>query len=298
MSVPLVTIVVPARNAAGHLPRCLASLFALDWPPDRREIIVADNASTDATASVAASLGARVVREGRRGAGSARNAGWRAGSGDLVAFTDSDCIVSPGWLRGLAAAFGDPRVAVAGGPLVPDAPRTVIEEYIIAKDILSQERALRDDFCSPPFFVTANAMFRRTALEEAGGFDPALPVAGEDADLCWRLQWAGWTLAFVPEARVTHCHRARLRPFLRQVRSYGTGHTHLFAKHRARFGLTRLTWKPPYVEILRGAALAPIRLVTGRTRLERLSPALDVLGGLWFLSGKIGASLRLRVWNV
>ncbi|NUP90304.1 MAG: glycosyltransferase, partial [Candidatus Sumerlaeia bacterium] len=67
VSVPLVTIVVPARNAAGHLPRCLASLFALDWPPDRREIIVADNASTDATASVAASLGARVVREGRRG---------------------------------------------------------------------------------------------------------------------------------------------------------------------------------------------------------------------------------------
>jgi hypothetical protein len=85
---------------------------------------------------------------------------------------------------------------------------------------------------------------------------------------------------------------------LRQVASYGAGTTCLFAKHRKRFGYTRFTWRPPYYEILRGFALTPWALVTGRSALDRLRPLLDALGGLGFLYGKIKTSIRLRVWNV
>jgi len=295
---PFISIVVPVRNGEAVIGQCLDSLLALEWPSDRREILVVDNGSTDSTASVVESRGITLLREPRRGAAIARNTGWRAARGDLVAFTDCDCRVSTGWLSHLASAFDDPAVAGAGGRLVPAPPRGVIEECIIAKDILSQERALRDELLSPPFLVTANAMYRRSVLQAVGGFDETLTVNGEDADLAWRIQWLGHRLEYVPEAEVVHAHRSTLRAFLRQVASYGAGTTHLFAKHRARFGFRRFTWKPPYVEILRGLVLTPVKLLTGRSRLERLQPVLDVLGGASFLTGKIRASIRLRVWNV
>ncbi len=295
---PLISVVVPVRNGAAHLGRCLESLDALDWPRERLEIIVVDNASTDDSAAIASSHGARVIAEPQRGVARARNAGWRASRGDLIAFTDCDCIVSPRWLRALAPAFDDAEIGAAGGRLVPDTPKTVIEEYIIAKDILSQERAMRDDPISPPFLVTANAIYRRAVLDALGGFDDNFAIAGEDADLAWRAQWAGWRLRLIPEAEVIHCHRATLRGFMRQVRSYGAGTSHLFKKHRERLGFRRFTLREPYIEALRGLLLTPIKLITGRTRLERWMPLLDVFHSLGHLRGKLGASLRLRVWNV
>lgn len=296
--VPFVSIVVPVRNGASSIGRCLESLQALDWPPGRREILVVDNASTDRTVAIIEQHGLFPLIEPRRGAALARNRGWRAARGELVAFTDSDCQVSSGWLRGLTRAFHDPKVGGAGGRLIPAPPAGVIEEYIIAKDILSQERAMQNELLSPPFLVTANAMYRRSALETVGGFDESLTVNGEDADLAWRIQWEGFRLEYLPEAEVIHHHRSAFRTFMRQVASYGEGTTYLFAKHRARFGYRRFTWKPPYYEILRGLALTPVCLVSGRTRLERLRPILDVLGGISFVTGKIRASIRLRVWNV
>jgi cellulose synthase/poly-beta-1,6-N-acetylglucosamine synthase-like glycosyltransferase len=298
MGDPLISIVVPVRDGAAHIARCLESLLALDWPAERREIIVVDNASTDATAEIVRGLGVTPLREERRGAGIARNTGWRAARGELIAFTDCDCVASPRWLRLLVPTFEDAEVGGAGGRLVPSPPQSAVEEYIIAKDILSQERAMRDELLSPPFLVTANAMYRRAALEAVGGFDEWLTVNGEDADLAWRVQWGGWKLVYVPEAEVTHNHRSDVRGFMRQVRSYGAGTSYLFKKHRERFGFRRFTWRPPYWEILRGSALVPVRAITGKTRLERLAPVFDVLGGVSFLAGKIGTSIRLRVWNV
>lgn len=295
---PFVSIVVPVRNGEAVLGRCLESIQALDWPEDRRETIVVDNGSRDGTAGVASRYRVRLLREPRPGACVARNAGWRAAKGDLIAFTDCDCVVSTQWIRGLVASFDDPAVGGAGGHLAPAPPGGVIEEYIIAHDILSQERALRDELLSPPFLVTANAMYRRRVLEAIGGFDEFLTVNGEDADLAWRAQWAGSRIAFAPGAEVVHHHRSTLRGFMRQVASYGAGTTALFAKHRERFGYRRFTWKPPYYEILRGLILFPVKLATGRTRLERLEPILDVLGGVSFVAGKIRSSIRLRVWNV
>ncbi|MBN1477802.1 glycosyltransferase [Candidatus Sumerlaeota bacterium] len=295
---PFISIVVPALNAAGQIGRCLESLHALGWPESRREIIVVDNASQDGTGEIAANLGATVIQERHPGVAAARNAGWRAARGELIAFTDSDCIASPQWLRLLAPAFDDPRVAGAGGRLTPDTPKTTVEEYIIAKDILSQERALRDELLSPPFLVTANAMYRRSVLEEMGGFDEWFAVAGEDADLAWRVQWAGHTLAHIPEAEVVHCHRATLRGLRRQTWSYGVGTTHLFKKHRERLGFRRMTLRGPYGEVLRGLVLTLPMLVLGRTRLARLTPLYDVLSGISHIRGKIGASIRLRVWNI
>lgn len=296
---PLISVVIPARNAAAHLGRCLESVQALDWPRERLEVIVVDNASTDDTVKIASAFeGVTVLAEQRRGAGLARNAGWRAAKGGLIAFTDSDCRPSPQWLQRLVPKFDNPEIGGAGGALIPDTPQTVVEEYIIAKDILSQERAMREEYVSPPFLVTANAMYRREALAQVEGFDEWLTVNGEDADLAWRIQWAGWKLDYVSEAEVVHSHRSTVRSFMRQVWSYGAGTSYLFKKHRTQLGYTRFTWWPPYLEVLKALFLIPFKLIFGKTPLERWTPMLDLLGGISFLRGKLVTSIKLRVWNI
>jgi cellulose synthase/poly-beta-1,6-N-acetylglucosamine synthase-like glycosyltransferase len=296
---PFVSVVVPAYNAERHLPRCLESLQNLNWPEERLEIIVVDNNSTDDTALIASCFNnICLLKEKRQGATHARNAGWTWARGEWIAFTDADCEVAPDWLRQLLPAFTDPKVGLTGGELKPDEPTTSVERYIIEKDILSQERALEDVPCSPPFLVTANAAYRRRALEEVGGFDPWLTVNGEDADLAWRVQEAGWQLRYIPDARVTHHHRADLRAMLRQIHSYGCGTSYLFKKYRPKWGYSRFTLKEPYIELIRSTLKVPLAYLTGGDELERKRPLYDMLGAAAYLWGKLKTSAKLKVWNV
>ncbi|SEM21115.1 glycosyltransferase family 2 protein [Streptacidiphilus jiangxiensis] len=118
---PHVSVVVPAFNEACFLPRCLGSLhhsalrLADIGGAVSCEIVVADNASTDATAETARAFGARVVQVPRRGVARARNAGARAARGDLLVFVDADYRVPLGFLTGITARFGaEPTLTAAG----------------------------------------------------------------------------------------------------------------------------------------------------------------------------------------
>ena len=102
---PAVSIVVPARNAESTLRDCVTSLLRLDYPVQRREIIVVDNGSSDATSASIQDLPVTLLTERRRGPSWARNAGIEASKGEIIAFTDADCIVTRGWLHGLVTAF-------------------------------------------------------------------------------------------------------------------------------------------------------------------------------------------------
>ncbi|HEX9131380.1 MAG TPA: glycosyltransferase, partial [Ktedonobacteraceae bacterium] len=122
---PCVSIVIPSYNRAKELERCLRSLFALDYPAGCLEIIVVDDASTDETCSVlqrlvkeAAThdLVMRVIyHEKRQGVGISRNTGAEAAQHDLIAYIDSDCVASPGWLRELVPVFQGTQIAAVGG---------------------------------------------------------------------------------------------------------------------------------------------------------------------------------------
>jgi glycosyltransferase involved in cell wall biosynthesis len=113
LSGPYYSVVIPARNAGRSLPRVLAALASQEPAP--LEVIVVDDASTDATAAVARDAGARVVAtEGRRFAGGARNTGWRAAQGDLVVFLDADAVPTPGWAAALVSAAAQFPGAIVG----------------------------------------------------------------------------------------------------------------------------------------------------------------------------------------
>ncbi|MEA2374432.1 MAG: mycofactocin glycosyltransferase [Thermoleophilaceae bacterium] len=190
---------VATRDRAERLSALLAALAAQTLPRERFETIVVDDGSRDATPGVldAAPVDRVLRHESARGPAGARNTGWRAARGALVAFTDDDCRPEPGWLEaGLAAHRAAPGALVQGrtrpepeGEPLLDHPRA---------------RSLRVDRPGP-FFQTCNVFYPRELLERLDGFDErAFGPSSEDADLAWRALEAGARAVFAPGALVSH----------------------------------------------------------------------------------------------
>jgi glycosyltransferase involved in cell wall biosynthesis len=228
------SVVVPVHNGAQTLGDCLRALAAQEHPGDQHEIIIVDDGSTDATVAVATSFSVRLVRQPRRGAGAARNAGLRVARGEWVAFTDADCIPSRGWLCTLLETVARP-VAVpalgAAGPILGYGSSTSPARFVDLSGGLDTARHLAHPRF--PFPPSANLMYRRDALESIEGFD-ARYCAYEACDLHTRLRqkWEG-EFHFVPHAVVFHRHRASWREYWRQQSGYGRGYGQFMLCHKA-----------------------------------------------------------------
>lgn len=184
-----ISVVIACRNEAATLSATLDALDAQDWRD--LEIVVVDGCSSDGSAELARRRGARVVRDEGGGPAAARNLGIAAARGDIVAFTDADCIPRFDWLARLAVAFDDPEVAGAAGGL--RLPRATLLGRIEDNDARLRYRG----------YITSNVAYRREALLQIGGFDASLQCA-EDYDLAWRMLDGGYRIVHVPDAIVLH----------------------------------------------------------------------------------------------
>jgi glycosyltransferase involved in cell wall biosynthesis len=212
---PSVSVVIPTYNRAASLERCLRAL------PEDVEVVIVDDGSTDSTGSVPARVRhprLRYLRKENGGPASARNLGIRNSSGSLVAFTDDDCLPSPGWARSLATRLHQEPSDVAGvGGRVLPLRRGLIGRYSTFHRILEPPSS-----CS--YLVTANCIYRREALERVGGFDESIRrPGGEDPDLAFRVRAHGYRLVFEPTAVVRHEYRENPFDFVRTFYRYGRG---------------------------------------------------------------------------
>ena len=205
---PFVTVVIPAWGDATRLRACLDALDRQSWPAERREVLVVDNGAqvTDTRPGV------RVLREEEPGSYAARNRGVREARGDVIAFTDADCVPAPDWLeKGVAALRSDPDVGMVAGRiritfLDPERP-TLVEIYESVASF-RQEEYLR----KRRFGATANVLTTRPVLEEVGTFDPRLKSLG-DVDWGVRVFEAGYRQVYAEDARVDHPARRTLAEF-------------------------------------------------------------------------------------
>jgi cellulose synthase/poly-beta-1,6-N-acetylglucosamine synthase-like glycosyltransferase len=290
-----ISIVVPAHNAENTIARCIESVLNLDFPREQREILIVDNSSNDRTKEIIRRYPVTYVFEPQRGVGAARNRGIHAASGEIIAFTDADCIVSPDWLQHISEAFEDPEVIACGGKVEPLDADTIVERYTVFRRILDQEKMLEANRrFSPPFAITANAAFRRSALLQVGAFDPQIKLTADDADLSWRLQWAGFKIRYVPDAIVFHKHRTNLAGLFRQCFRYGYGNAQLFAKHRRQFGKQFWIDPNPYVWLIKALLKTPYSLIVESNALQRYLPALDTVSNAALIVGKIYGSMKHR----
>lgn len=235
------TVVVPVRDRAEQLSRCLGSLAGLG-------VIVVDDASLDprAVAEVAAQHSARLVRlETNLGPAGARNAGLSEVDRPYVVFVDSDVTVDPPTLLGLSGHLVDPLVALAG-PLVRGVARSARPRWFERYDAVASSLALGDRACSVTpgaavgWLPAACLVGRTDVLRAAGGFDAGMRV-GEDVDLVWRLVDAGWRVRYDPTFEAQHDARRSVAGWLGRKVAYGTGGALLAERHGDAVAVARLS---------------------------------------------------------
>lgn len=254
---PAASVVIPAFNRPELTAATVEALMDQTILPDDYEIVLIDNASTEAVQMRAvmreAAKKSRVHFIGARlgennGPAAARNLGISLSSGRLIAFTDNDCVPTRDWLRSLVTGMAE-HVGVAQGRTTanPEQPQPLFNHFIETEGLDGS-------------FSTSNVCYRREALEAAGGFDPACEY-WEDVDLGWRVLRSGWDAAFVPGALVHH-QVIKVSPldWLMQARRFGNWpakaarypefRRHLFLR------LWSDPWHPLFQAFVAGAALS------------------------------------------
>jgi cellulose synthase/poly-beta-1,6-N-acetylglucosamine synthase-like glycosyltransferase len=229
---PSISVVICAHNAASTLDECLRHTCALDYP--ELEVLVVDDGSTDATPEIARRHpGVRLLQIDHGGLAAARNAGFEAAAGELVAYLDSDAFPTPEWPYYLALAFDGPDVGGAGGPNIPPSDEPPGAEVVArapggpVQVLFSDDRAEHIPGC--------NMAFWKLVLSEIGGFDPVYTKAGDDVDACWKILNRDWKIGFHPAALVWHRRRQGLRNYLRQQLEYGRSEALVEDRHPERF---------------------------------------------------------------
>jgi glycosyltransferase involved in cell wall biosynthesis len=209
-----VTVVVPAYNAADTLPAALAALAAQTYAAGTVAVVVVDDGSTDDTAAVAASCGVAVIRQANQGPAAARNAGAAVAQGDVLVFTDADCVPEPDFLTAIVAPLAaDPTVSGVQGAYRTDQTSLVAR---FAQIEFEDRYRYAARFACLDLVATYAAAYRREVFQAAGGFDCAFTRAdNEDTELSYRLCRLGHKLVFAPAARVAHRHPANLGRYLR-----------------------------------------------------------------------------------
>ncbi len=278
--------IVPTYNRVITLRQTLAALVAQDYRD--YEITVVDDGSSDGTPEMIATQfpSVRYFYQQNRGPAVARNRGIRESSGDIIAFTDDDCLPPRDWLTRLADGYTryPDAMGVGGGLIAP--------ENVLAQNLFAQyERYLSRTVYSVgaqeylggfecPAGGTANMSFRRTMLDQVGGFDERFPVpAGEDADLKLRVCQRGHRLLYVPTWMI-HLQEYSWRRFYRQCYVRGVGRNYFESKHGSGYP-SRLKIALRVVRRLLDLPLDLVHMPDKRLAFIKLADGLITCQGQW-----------------
>jgi GT2 family glycosyltransferase len=214
---PRISVAICSYNGSGTIRETLEGLKRVEYP--NFEVIVVNDGSSDITAAIAGEYDCRVITTENAGLSSARNTALGAADGEIIAYLDDDAVPDQHWLHYLAKTFLDTDYAAVGGPNIAPPNGTTIADCVDNAPGGPVHVLLTDEIAE--HLPGCNLAIRKSCLEAVGGFDPIFRVAGDDVDLCWRLQQRGWVLGFSPGATVLHHRRSTILGYWKQQRGYG-----------------------------------------------------------------------------
>jgi GT2 family glycosyltransferase len=260
---PRISVVVCSYNGAGTIGETLEHLARVDYPD--YEVIVVNDGSTDATGEIAAKFDVRLFETENRGLSNARNTGMDLATGEIIAYTDDDAYPDPHWLKFLAAAFMRSDHAAMGGPNIGPPTDGDLAECVANAPGGPVHVLVADEVAE--HIPGCNMAYRAEVLRAVGGFDPQFRVAGDDVDVCWRIQDRGHTLGFCAAAMVWHHRRPSISRYLKQQRGYARAEALLAEKWPGKYNAVgHLSWHG--------------RLY-GRGLIETLLPHHRIYHGAW-----------------
>ncbi len=221
-----VSVVIPTYNDSPL--SCLKALAIQSVIREVYEVIVVDNASDkkDIKKIVDKFKFARYVREPRKGVYFARNSGWRAAKGGIIAFTDADCIPDRNWISQIIDSFNNPKIVALGGSIFKTTPYSWIERN--QQSLANGQITLRyKSYSKTPYIIAANMIFKKSLLEKLGGFNE-LFTSGGDVDFSWRVIASGNKIHLNNKAIIFHYPRPSVSDYFKQYYRYGVGHPLLY----------------------------------------------------------------------
>lgn len=226
-SLPKVSVIVPVKNGGAKIQGLLDSLMQVDYPKEKLEIIVVDGNSSDDTREVVSRYEVKLLTEEKRGINGARNTGVKHSEGDIVVFTDSDCVVPKYWIKKIVEDFQDSKVGCVGGNVegyYDDFLSRYSDESIIPVMRRFGRREVLDTI-KPPLHYPAgcNMAVRREIIEEVGLFDEKIMYGFDEDELVERICRKGHEMVLDPDILVKHKHRSTLPELLKQNFRYGRG---------------------------------------------------------------------------
>lgn len=241
MENPCISVIIPAFNSRSTLGQAIEACLRQDYPKDRLEVIVVDDGSTDDTKEIAGHYPVIYIYQKKGGPGAARNAGWKRARGEMIFFTDADCIPEKNCLAIMHKSICDKRVdAVAGSYGIKNT------EYITARCIHAEImfRHLRmPDYINS--FGTYNVLIKKSVLEDLSGFnEDYLTSSAEDSELSYRMLKRGYKVYFERKSIVFHFHEKDLVRYLKKQFTRSFWAIRLW-KHHPDFALNDyyLHWK-------------------------------------------------------
>ncbi len=241
---PSVTVIVPVRNGEPTIEPLLESLQRLDYDRKRVEVIVVDGNSTDKTREIVRKYPVKLVVERKKGLNAARNTGIKNSNGEIIAFTDCDCVVSSNWITRIVENFKDPQVSCVGGSakgLNGDFVSQYADNSVVPFMPLFKKREELD--MVKPFLrhpAGCNMAFRRKVAEEVGCFDESIQYGFDEVEFTERVCRAGYKMVLDPNVFVWHKHRSTIKEFLKQNFRYGRGSGVLLKRKRMKDAVS--TW--------------------------------------------------------
>jgi len=302
---PSLSIIVPVRNMDKTIRATLDSLINLDYPKESLEIIVVDGNSKDNTKKIVQEYPVKLVDQEGKGLNAARNTGIKYSKGEIIAYTDGDCVIPRDWAKKIVKNFRDPFIGFVGGTMEGYDKSSLLSNYMDESLFQSKPgfniRIETNDLKFMQFPAGANMAFRRKALERVQFFDERITYGFDDLQPVEAMGFKGFRIVLDPEVNILHKHRTNLKDLLKQHFNYGRGGSLLVVHKRAS---VLASWFAGYLISSSALLTGLIFLVYIGFKINHPLPfnlALSIFGIYWLfnLVYYIPLSIKTRkIWKI